>query len=342
MNRVHAYALGALWLSVGWLVPTACWAHALDPSLLVLEEPTAGRVRLTWSGNDGFVANVHWELGACVPLHPPAALPSPSSRTSSMTLQCAERASRAGLTLQGLEAIEGQTLLLRYRYDGQQTWHVRVLDVHDGAVLLPAADAGGFQTLWRFIGLGLSHIAAGADHLLFVSCLLFLFRALRTRLQVITSFTVGHSVTLVLSALGVLQLPQGWVECCIALSLLFMARELLLPEQRRGSLSQHPWSMAVVFGFIHGMGFAGALRELELPREHFMVSLLGFNLGVELGQLLFVACAMSAVHASRRARAVFGAPLRKAARVSAPLGRYAVGIVSAFWFWQRLHGALSP
>jgi len=138
----------------------------------------------------------------------------------------------------------------------------------------------------NYLTLGVEHILSGVDHLLFVIGLLFLVGFRRQLIVTITAFTVAHSLTLVLSALGWLTLRPPPVEATIALSIMLVAAEAL---HREPTLSRRwPALVAFLFGLIHGLGFAGALAEIGLPKQHFLLALLTFNIGVELGQLLVV------------------------------------------------------
>lgn len=144
--------------------------------------------------------------------------------------------------------------------------------------------------LWSYLGIGIEHLLFGIDHILFVIALVLYIRGAWPLLKTITAFTVAHSITLALSVLGVASLPQAPVEAIIALSIVFLARELLLPPERRSAITtQRPWLMAFAFGLLHGFGFAGALADIGLPREQLAGALLLFNVGIEIGQLLVVA-----------------------------------------------------
>ncbi len=181
----------------------------------------------------------------------------------------------------------------------------------------------------RYFGLGVEHILGGIDHLLFVAGLLLLVREPRKLLLTITAFTVAHSVTLGLSVVGWLKLPQEPVEAIIALSIVLLAVENV--RQKRGELgltARFPWVVSFVFGLIHGLGFAGALAGLGLPQAEIPQALLFFNLGVEAGQLVFVAACLLLWWLASRLR--FRLPDRLAL---AP--HYALGTISAFWLWER-------
>lgn len=144
--------------------------------------------------------------------------------------------------------------------------------------------------LWSYLIIGMEHLIGGIDHILFVIGLVLYIRGVGALVKTITSFTIAHSITLALSVTGVVYVPQAPVEAVIALSIVFLARELLLPPAQRSPLTQHrPWVMAFGFGLLHGFGFAGALSDIGLPQEQLTMALLLFNIGLELGQLLVVA-----------------------------------------------------
>ncbi len=147
--------------------------------------------------------------------------------------------------------------------------------------------------LWSYLVIGVEHLLGGIDHILFVIGLVLYIKGVGPLVKTITSFTIAHSITLALSVTGLAYVPQAPVEAVIALSIVFLARELLLPEAQRSPLTQHrPWLMAFGFGLLHGFGFAGALSDIGLPQEQLTLALLLFNIGLELGQLLVVAAVL--------------------------------------------------
>jgi hypothetical protein len=177
--------------------------------------------------------------------------------------------------------------------------------------------------------LGEEHILGGIDHLLFVLGLLFLVGLRRRLVLTITAFTVAHSLTLALSALDLLTLRPPPVEAVIALSIMLVAAEAL--HDKPTVSRRWPALVALIFGLVHGLGFAGALKEIGLPENHLTVALLTFNLGVEFGQLMVVALAAGLAWALRRwLPAGHPAPLR--ARVAV---LYGIGALAAFWTLER-------
>ncbi len=192
------------------------------------------------------------------------------------------------------------------------------------------ASPGPGEIAWDYLVLGVEHILGGIDHLLFVLALLLLVRNFRRLVLTVTAFTVAHSITLVAASLGWIHVPGPPVEAIIALSIVFVAAEVIHEQQGRRSLTaEAPWIVAFSFGLLHGLGFAGALEEVGLPETAIPVALLMFNVGVEVGQLIFVSLV-----------AGLGLILNRLPRLSMPfLSRavsYVIGSVAAFWTIERV------
>ncbi|MEM7662749.1 MAG: HupE/UreJ family protein [Pseudomonadota bacterium] len=142
----------------------------------------------------------------------------------------------------------------------------------------------------EYFRIGIEHLIFGIDHVLFVICLFLFVRTPIVLIQTLTAFTLAHSLTLGLSVLEIAYLPQRPVEALIALSILFLCREYLLPEAMRSQLTKSaPWLMAFGLGLLHGFGFAGALGDIGLPKDQILPALFLFNIGIEAGQLIIVA-----------------------------------------------------
>jgi hypothetical protein len=153
-------------------------------------------------------------------------------------------------------------------------------------------------------------------------------------LKTITAFTVAHSITLAASVLDLVRVPQGPVEAVIALSILFLARELMAPPERRSVLTRtRPWIMAFVFGLLHGFGFAGALAEIGLPRDQLGLALLLFNVGIELGQLLIIVPVLAVIWLGGR---LASAATAGGARAVETALVYAMGCLAAYWTIDRV------
>jgi hydrogenase/urease accessory protein HupE len=170
----------------------------------------------------------------------------------------------------------------------------------------------------------------GYDHLLFVLCLVLLLNGARRVVATVTAFTVAHSITLVATTLELISLPGPPVEAAIALSIVFLAVEIVKREPDAPRLSERiPWVVAFLFGLLHGFGFAGALAEIGLPQGEVPMALLTFNLGVEAGQIVIVIGAMLTLWALHRANALYAARARM-------FSAYAIGSVAAMWLLQRI------
>jgi len=190
-----------------------------------------------------------------------------------------------------------------------------------------AADDADLLTYFTF---GVMHLLEGYDHVLFVIALVLLVRVPIKLVQVVTSFTVAHSLTLAAATLGLVSISQNAVEAVIALSIVFLALELIKAQQDKPSLLvKYPWTMTFVLGLLHGFGFAGALTEIGLPQETIALALLLFNLGVEVGQLIIVAMVLAGLFFSRTIAQSLVVKLRS-------LPAYLIGSIASFWLIQRL------
>jgi len=192
---------------------------------------------------------------------------------------------------------------------------------------------GQGEVAWSYLVLGVEHILGGTDHLLFVLALLLIVRGGRRILATVTAFTVAHSITLVGATLGWMHVPGPPVEAIIALSIAFVAMEILHGlDGHPGLTARAPWVVAFSFGLLHGFGFAGALEEVGLPQTAIPTALLMFNVGVEVGQLIFVAAflvlRLIASHALR------GPAPPWLARATS----YGIGTVAMYWVIERILG----
>jgi hypothetical protein len=214
------------------------------------------------------------------------------------------------------------------------TTSTAVLGPETGTLRFDRGDAGSWSILASYVREGFRHILIGYDHILFLLALLLsvmlhlarsgsdLGRALAELAAVVSAFTVGHSITLALAALGVVDPPSRLVESLIALSVVLAALNNLVPMVQR-----RIWLIALGFGLIHGFGFAGVLRELGLPDHSLIVALFGFNLGVELGQLAVVALFVPLVLAIER--------LHLYPPLVMQMGSTAVAAVAMVWLLER-------
>lgn len=189
-----------------------------------------------------------------------------------------------------------------------------------------------WQIIKEYIIIGVEHIWLGYDHLLFVLCLVWLINGFKKLIKTITAFTIAHSITLGASVLGLVTLPSAPVEAIIALSILFLAVEII--QQQKGKevfTSKYPWIVAMTFGLLHGFGFAGALTEVGLPGNAIPISLLGFNLGVEIGQVIFIVVIIGIMTAVNRL-------VKRMPELLSTVAVYSIGGLASFWLIERLVG----
>ncbi len=184
-----------------------------------------------------------------------------------------------------------------------------------------------FEYIKEYISLGIAHILSGYDHLLFILSMVLLAKNLKVLLLATTGFTIAHSITLALAVFDLITIPVKFVESMIALSIIFLARELLIKEITL--TKKHLEYIAFIFGFLHGMGFSTALKEIGLPQEDIAVSLFSFNIGIELGQILFILISLSILLPIYKF-----IPKEKISRYLA----YFIGIVASYWFIERVIG----
>ncbi|MGI9201098.1 MAG: HupE/UreJ family protein, partial [Woeseiaceae bacterium] len=226
---------------------------------------------------------------------------------------------------------EGVMLTVRWKGERPVT---RLLKREGAAIPVKLADykasSGSLlNAAKRYTQLGIEHILLGFDHLLFVFGLLLLVKRGWPLVKTITSFTVAHSITLGLATIGLVEIPVAPVEAIIALSIVFVAVEVVHAHQGRlGLAARFPWIVAFSFGLLHGFGFAGALSEIGLPQAEIPIALVFFNIGVEIGQLVFVMFALLPIW-------MIGLLRVKWPRWSEVLPAYAIGTLAMFWFAER-------
>ena len=242
------------------------------------------------------------------------------------TVRCGERGLAGTLSVKGIGKSYSAVILRIDWLDAQRSVHTLSKNRPDVRLFGAARDERDvMEVAQTYALLGLEHILSGIDHLLFVLSLMFLVGLRRRLIGTVTAFTAAHSLTLAASALGAITLRSPPVEAAIALSIVLVCAEAL---SNRDTLTRRwPAIVAFLFGLVHGLGFAGALKDIGLPERHANVALLSFNLGVEAGQLLVIALAWGLVLVSRRFKGV--AAVRK-------IALYAMGSVSVFWTFSRL------
>lgn len=243
------------------------------------------------------------------------------------TVECTGGLEGREISIDGLAATMTDVLVRSVRADDS----VQVARLTPSAPMFVfAALPGSLQVARAYTALGVEHILGGVDHLLFVLGLLLLVRGPWLLVKTITAFTVAHSITLAAATLGWVRIQQAPVEAVIALSILFLASELARQHRdEQGLMQRYPWIVAFTFGLLHGFGFAGALREIGLPESDVPLALFTFNVGVEIGQLLFVSAVLLAAAGLRRVK------LRIPAWADA-VPAYGIGTLAVFWTLQRI------
>ncbi len=290
-------------------------AHEISLAELELRQTSHGQFQLQWGAGEK---------------RPPADVLTPvwpdGCIADANTLHCDEEGLNGTLEIKGVGKTYSAVLLKIYWANGQNRVYT-LTSAQPRLRLYGSADDGrGMGEIAKvYTVLGVEHILSGYDHLMFVVSLLFLVGFNRRLLWTITAFTLAHSLTLALSALDWLTLRPPPVEASIALSIMLVAGEAL--HHRQTFARRWPPAVAFLFGLVHGLGFAGALKEIGLPQNHLPVALLTFNLGVEMGQLLVVGIAYLVY------RLVARQPPFALARTPA---LYAIGSVAAFWSIGRI------
>ncbi len=314
---------------------TTAPAHDVRAAYLELRESGPETWEALWkvpARGDDLRLGIYVELPSdCTPVTEPRAAVANNAYTERWTAKCAGGLAGGEIRIAGLTATSTDVLVRIERLGG--TTQVTRLTPSSPSFLVETAP-GALEVARTYLLLGIEHILGGIDHLLFVLALLLLVQGTRRLVATVTAFTVAHSVTLAGATLGFVHVPGPPVEAAIALSIVFVAAEIVHSRRGEAGLTErYPWIVAFAFGLLHGFGFAGALAEVGLPPTAIPVALLFFNVGVELGQLAFVAAVFGVLAmAGRAARRTAFTPPVWAWRVPP----YAIGTVAAFWLIQRV------
>jgi len=307
-------------------------AHEVRPGYLELRQTAAATFDITWKVPAK--RDLRLAIRARLPENCRASTPvwtyaSGGAYTDRWSVTCPGGLAGETVTIDGLSGTMTDVLARLERLDG--TTQVERLSPAAPSFVV-AEVPGRFEVAGTYLGLGLEHILLGIDHLLFVLALLILVEDRRRLVGTVTAFTLAHSLTLAAATLGFVHVPQGPVEAIIALSIVFVAGEIAHVRQGRPGLTRKwPWVMAFVFGLLHGFGFAGALTEVGLPQQAIPLALLFFNVGVEVGQLLFIAVVLVLLAAFRRTSI-------PQPRWAWRLPAYGIGSVATFWTIERVAG----
>ena len=308
----------------------AALAHEARPAYLEVTEKAPGRYALLWRTpvNAGMRLPVALQLPRSVKtVGEPVRQELPGSLLERRTIEVPGGA-LPGLRIDfpGLQATITDVLVRVEMMDGRR-WTSIVRPAHPWLEIPP--DPGSLRVLGSYVVQGIRHIAFGVDHLLFVLGLLLLVKDRWMLVKTITAFTVAHSITLGIATFGWAQAPVLPLNAAIALSILFLGPEIVRSWRGETSFTiRHPWVVAFAFGLIHGFGFASALTSAGLPRADLPLALLGFNVGVEVGQIGFVALVLLLERSFRLLE------IRWPRWVQALPG-YAIGTLGVFWTIQR-------
>ena len=325
-------------LSGTFVFASGAWAHETRPAYLEINETLPGRYDVVW--RTPLLAGMRLPVLLRFPdnvrnITEPALRELSDSLVERRVID-ADSTGLVGKRIEftGLQGTLTDVLVRVHLHDGERSTTL----VHPSQPWVAITASGGLLAVaGAYLRHGIEHILFGYDHLLFVLALMLLVRYRRVLFLTITAFTLAHSITLALATLGIVHLPGPPVEAAIALSILLLAVEII--RLQRGEMSftaRWPWLVAFSFGLLHGFGFASALADIGLPRGDVPLALFTFNVGVELGQLAFIAVALG-TQALMNRHEVSGA-LERYAR---PAASYAVGILASFWFFERVAGFLS-
>ncbi|MGF1640960.1 MAG: HupE/UreJ family protein [Rhodospirillales bacterium] len=310
-------------------------SHLLAPAVLEVDEFGDGRATILWrqpSLQPRGLRLVPTLPDRCSAATPVASVVVGGSIVQRWNVDCGAPLAGSRIGVDQLDRAVTPVLLVVRTAEGDMIR--RVLHAGQPEVMVPTR-ARAVDVLREYGRLGIEHILTGLDHLLFIAGLLLLVRGVRPLVWTITAFTLGHSVSLTAATLGWVAVPLRPLEAVIALSIVFVAIEVLQRcRGRDGLAARKPWLLAMAFGFVHGLSFAAALTEAGLPAHAIPLALLSFNLGVEVGQLAFVAAVLI----------LFAALARIGARWpawSAPAAAYAVGTIALVWFADRTSWVLA-
>lgn len=321
-----------LWL-LALLVSCSAFAHDSRPAYLEIRQTSATHFELLW--RIPVMAGMPLPVALKLPdgvrnLTEPALHELSDSRLERRLIEAPAGLAGQRIQFPGLPGTIADVLVRFEGLDGRTT--TQLVRGSTPWIDLAAAAPGAFEVFAAFVGHGIEHILFGYDHLLFVLALMLIVRDTRALVLTVTAFTLAHSITLALATLGVVQVPGPPVEAAIAFSIVLVAAEIVRLSRGQASLTaRRPWLIAFCFGLLHGFGFAGALSEIGLPQAEVPLALLAFNVGVELGQLAFIAAVLALVAVLRRLRAADR--LRDRATRLAP---YLIGSLAAFWFVERV------
>ncbi|MEQ1587430.1 MAG: HupE/UreJ family protein [Cyclobacteriaceae bacterium] len=314
------------------------WSHEVRPAYLEIRQTSAETYDVLWKVpglGDNMRFGLYLELPArCSNLTNPRGIMINNSFTERWSMKCERGLDGDTIRIAGLSGTMTDVLVRLERLDGS----MQIMRLTPSAPLfVVAAQANAMGVVRSYTLLGIEHILTGIDHLLFVLALLIITHGGWKLVKTVTAFTVSHTLSLSLATLGYVHIPSKPVEAIIALSIVFVAAEIL--RQRQGHLgitARSPWIVALIFGLMHGLGFAGGLSEAGLPEGHIPTALLFFSIGVETGHFLFIGLVLMLM-------ATIGWVTKKLIPLSEQrlslaqlIPPYIIGSLAMFWVIERI------
>lgn len=307
-------------------------AHEARPAYLEIMEESIGMLNINWTRplRDGRALNIHPLFPEkCLGVGPVSAYEMQGLVHEKWKLDCGSgELGGEQVSFSGLNNVISDVLVRFENHRGFR--HVKVVDRNNATFIFPDGLTQAKNVGPYYFKLGIKHILSGADHLLFVLGLLLLIQGFWNLVKTITAFTLAHSISLMAAILGYVHVPSTPVEAVIALSIMFLACELLRADSQSFS-RRLPWLIAAVFGLVHGLGFAGGLSEIGLPQGDIPLALFMFNIGVEAGQIVFVILALTVLAGVRKFRRTWYVRIET-------VTSYAIGSIAALWLIERVRG----
>jgi len=308
--------------------------HALQPGYLELSLIDKDLYAVVWKtpATSGRPMAITAQLPeSCDPRTPVQSIWDGAAYVARWTASCPGGLEGGLIHIDGLDQTSTDVLVRFDFADGVNQAHR--LTASDPSFTVPSQPSR-LEVARTYFLLGVEHILSGIDHLVFVLALLLLVKGVRRVIVTVTAFTLAHSLTLAGATLGFVHMPGPPIEAAIALSIVFVASEIIHSRRGKPGLTErYPWIVAFTFGLLHGFGFAGALAQIGLPQTSIPIALLFFNVGVEIGQLLFIASVFTIIALARRITRRVNIP-RPAWSWAVP--PYAIGSLAAFWVIQRI------
>ena len=328
MLALTAFLVGAIGFSALSL------GHALQPGYLEIRLIDKELYAAVWKKpavNSRPMAITAKLPQSCDPRTPVEPIWDGSAYIARWTLRCSGGLEGGVIRIDGLDQTKTDVLVRFDFADGASQTHR--LTPSDSSFTVPSQPSR-LEVVRTYLLLGFKHILSGIDHLMFVLALLLLVKGVRRLIVTVTAFTIAHSLTLAGATLGFVQIPGPPIEATIALSIMFVASEIIHSRQGIPGLTQkYPWVVAFTFGLLHGFGFAGALAQIGLPQASIPIALLFFNVGVEIGQLLFIASVFAAIALAQQVTRRIDVPRPTWAWAVPP---YVIGVIASYGIIQRV------